>query len=217
MKKLNRNFYRKEIAVFIICVSLFATPFVLAKCTKGSEAERPKDAALREFTASPVYKDFIGKKHVIGKVDADAARIVRVDNTAALVHIPVMRHSNVDAAIIGIPLGRKGQYELLYQDNRAALSGTGNIYLYTSANELFARIYLQNGKINSIEPAKEPGITQRVNAQARIDCDYWCRVKRCYATVKQIFPGELACDLLDMFMGVCTAASAATCMIKAAQ
>jgi hypothetical protein len=217
MKKLNRNFYRKEIAVFAICVLLFATPFVLAKCTKGSETERPKNPALSDFIASPVYKDFIGKKHVIGKLDVDAARIVRVDNTAALIHIPVMRHANVDAAIIGIPLGRKGEYELMYQDNRAAVSGTGNIYLYTSANELFAKIFLEKGRISSIEPAKDAGISQTGNASARINCDYWCRVKKCYATVKAIFPGELACDLLDIFMGVCTAASAATCLIKAAQ
>jgi hypothetical protein len=217
MKQLNRNFYKKETAVFAICVLLFALPFVLAKCSKGSAAENVQNPVLREFTASPVYKSFIGKKHVIGKVDVDAARIVRVDNAAALVHIPIMKHAKVQGAIIGVPLGRKGHYELLYQDNKAALTGTGNINLYTSDNELFARIKLNKGLISSIVPAEVSAIPQQGNPGARIDCNYWCRVKACYATVKQIFPGELVCDLLDIFMGVCTIASVSTCMIKAAQ
>ena len=216
MKKLGRNFLRKELAVFAICVSLFATPFVLSQCKKSAGAERERNPALREFTASPVYKEFIGKKHVIGKVDIDAARIVRVDNTAALVHIPVMKHTNVEGAIIGVPLGVKGRYELLYQDNRAALTGSGKIHLYTSANELFARINLKNGVISSIEPAEEPGIVQRQNPSARIDCGYWCRVKTCYTQIKATFPGEMVCDLLDIFMGVCSLASVTTCMIKSA-
>jgi hypothetical protein len=217
MKILSRNFYRKELAVFAICVLLFALPFGLAKCSKGSAAENVPNPALREFTASPVYKSFIGKKHVIGKVDTDAARVVRVDDAAALIHIPVMKHKNVEFAIIGLPLGPRGEYELMYQDNRDALSGTGNINLYTSANELFARVKLKNRIITSIEPVEVQGISQRRDPSARIDCGYWCRVRTCYALVKQIFPGELVCDLLDVFMGVCTIASVTTCMIKAAQ
>lgn len=215
MKKLNKGFYRKEITVTAICILLFALPFTLAKCRKS--AEPVKNPALREFTESPVYKEFLGKKHVIGKVDIDAARVVRVDNSAALVHIPVMQHRNVEAAIIGIPLGKKGDYELMYQDNRLALSGTGNINLYTSANELFAKINLKNGVIQSLEPASVSGIAHRQQDDLELDCGYWCRVKKCYAEIKKIFPGEMVCDLLDIFMGVCTLSSVTTCLIKAAK
>ena len=220
MKKLNKGFYRREITVTAICILLFALPFALAKCRKGTEPV--KNPALREFTESPVYKEFLGKKHVIGKVDIDAARVVRVDNSAALVHIPVMQHRNVEAAIIGIPLGRKGEYELMYQDNKSALSGTGNIDLYTSANELFAKINLKNGVIQSLEPSQPAAVSgiahrQQDGLELELECGYWCRVKKCYAEIKKMFPGEMVCDILDIFMGVCTMSSVATCLIKAAK
>lgn len=208
MKKLKSR-YKQGFAIFSICIVLFATPFVLAKCTKGSDAG-PKKAELRDFVGSPVYKDFIGRNRVMGKVDVDAARIVRVDNAAALVHIPVMKHANVEGAIIGLPIDRMGHYELMYQDNRAALSGTGNIYLYTSANELFARIELKNGVIKTVEPQESPGIPLRVN------CGFMCRLNKCYNEVKMKFPGDAICGLLDIFMGVCTSATVATCLIRMA-
>jgi hypothetical protein len=216
MKKMKRNFYKPGLAVFAVCIVLFATPFVLAKCTKGKVPEIPQSPELRAFTGSSVYKGFIGKKHVIGKVDIDAARIVRFDNSAALVHIPVMRHTNIEGAIIGLPLGRTGQYELLYQDNRAALSGTGNIYLYTSSNELFAKINLKNGAISSVVPAELSARSQGQNPMARIDCGFFCRLNKCYTQVKAQFPGEAICDLLDIFFGVCSSATVASCLIKMA-
>lgn len=205
-------FKQPGLAVFAICLILFATPFVLAKCTKGADAGNNKNAELRNFVGSPVYKDFIGRNRVMGKVDVDAARIVRVDNSAALVHIPVMKHAKVEGAIIGLPISRKGDYELLYQDNKAALSGTGNIYLYTSANELFGRIELKNGVIKAMEPMGPPGN----NGSLRVDCGFRCRLDRCYAEVKAKFPGEAICGLLDLFFGVCTSATVATCLIKLA-
>ena len=142
MKKMKRNFFKRGLAAFSVCLVLFVTPFVLAKCSKGEQAQSPKDPELEAFTTSSLYKDFIGRNRHMGKVDADAARLVRIDNTAAIVHIPVMKHTSVEGAIIGLPVDTKGHYELMYQDNRAALSGTGNIFLYTSDNELFGKILL---------------------------------------------------------------------------
>lgn len=220
MKKLKKGFYKKAVSVVSICVVLFVIPFVLAKCRKGAEPVRK--SALQEFTESRIYKEFISRQPVVGKVDVDAARIVRVDNGAAMVHIPVMEHRNVEGAIIGIPLRRKGEYELMYQDNRLALSGTGNIHLYTSANELFAKIRLEQGLIRAIEPAeglRSSGTAGRLaieEPEDEMDCGYWCRVKRCYSELKKMFPGEMICDLLDLFFGVCTSATIASCLIKAA-
>jgi hypothetical protein len=217
MKKMKRIFFKRGLAVFAVCLVLFVTPFVLAKCTKGEQAQSPKEPELKAFTTSSLYKDFIGRNRHMGKVDVDAARIVRIDNTAAVVHIPVMKRTNVEGAIIGLPVDRKGHYELMYQDNRAALSGTGNIFLYTSANELFAKINLKDGIIKSVEPNPMNRMSTPQNSSARIDCGYWCKVKECYAHIKSIFPGQLACDLLDIFTGVCSLASVTTCIIKTAR
>lgn len=217
MKTIKRNFYKRGIAVLVVCLVLFVTPFMLAKCTKKGESQNPKDRELTAFTGSGIYRDFIKRNTGMGRVDVDASRIVNIDNTAATVHIPIMRHKDIAGAIIGVPLGARGKYELMYQDNRAALSGTGNIYLYTSANELFARIYLKNGSIKDIEPNNSFKIPGSQHSSARIDCGYWCRVKECYAHIKTVFPGELVCDLLDLFMGVCSSASFASCLVRAAK
>jgi hypothetical protein len=194
-------------------IILFSLAILVIKCSKDTKQVKNISGELREFVHSPVYKDFTGRNRLAGKVDIDAARIVPVDNVGAMVHIPVIEQKNVAATIIGLPSG-KGQYELLYQDNRAALSGTGNIFLYTSSNELFGRIDLKNGKIKSMETENMPAASMRNNGAMRVDCGFLCRLNKCYTAVKAQFPGEVVCDLLDIFMGVCTSATVTTCLIK---
>lgn len=205
---------RSTLAVVAVSLILFTTPFLLVKCSKKGKTENGQGSEVREFVQSPVYKDFTVNKRFSGKVSVDAARLVRLDKTAAVVHIPIMKHTNVEGAIIGLPTGYRGQYELLYQDNRAALSGTGNIYLYTSANEMFGRIELKNGVIKSIDSQDPSAVVP--NGSMRIDCGFLCRLNKCYTAVKAKMPGEAICDLLDIFLGVCSSATVATCLIKMA-
>lgn len=196
-------------------IILFSLAILVIKCSKDTKQVKNVSGELREFVHSPVYKDFTDRNRLAGKVDIDAARIVPVDKTGAVIHIPVLEQKNVAAAIIGLPVG-KGQYELLYQDNRAALSGTGNIFLYTSSNELFGRIDLKNGKIKSVETENMPAATMRNNGTMRIDCGFFCRLSKCYTALKAQFPTEAVCELLDLFFGVCTSATITSCLIKMA-
>lgn len=196
-------------------IILFSLAILVIKCSKDTKQVKNVSGELREFVHSPVYKDFTGRNRLAGKVDIDAARIVPVDKTGAVIHIPVLEQKNVAAAIIGLPVG-KGQYELLYQDNRAALSGTGNIFLYTSSNELFGRIDVKNGKIKLFETENMPAFTMQNTDAARIDCGFLCRLNRCYTALKAQFPTEVVCDLLDLFFGVCTSATITSCLIKMA-
>ncbi len=193
-------------------IILFSIAILAIKCSKDTKPVKNISGELREFVHSPVYKDFTRKNRLAEKVDVDAARIVPVEKAGAMIHIPVIEQKNIAGSIIGLPSGG-GQYELLYQDNRAALSGTGNIFLYTSSNELFGRIDLKNGKIRSVETENMPAAMMSNNG-ARIDCGFLCRLNKCYTAVKAQFPGEVICDLLDIFMGVCTSATVTTCLIK---
>lgn len=193
-------------------IVLFSLAILVIKCSKDTKQVKNISGELREFVHSPVYKDFTRKNRLAEKVDVDAARIVPVEKAGAIIHIPVIEQKNVAAAIIGLPSGG-GQYELLYQDNRAALSGTGNIFLYSSSNELFGRIDLKNGRIRSVETENMPA-SMMSNNGARINCGFLCRLGKCYTAVKAQFPGEVICDLLDIFMGVCTSATVTTCLIK---
>jgi hypothetical protein len=193
-------------------IVLFSLAILVTKCSKDTKQVKNISGELREFVHSPVYKDFTRKNRLAEKVDVDAARIVPVEKEGAIIHIPVIEQKNVAASIIGLPSGG-GQYELLYQDNRAALSGTGNIFLYTSSNELFGRIDLKNGRIRSVETENMPAAMMS-NSGARVDCGFLCRLSKCYTAVKAQFPGEVICDLLDIFMGVCTSATVTTCLIK---
>lgn len=196
-------------------VILFSLALMAIKCSKDSKPAKDINGELREFTHSPVYKDFTNRNRLAGKLDLGAARIVPVDKAGSAIHIPVIEQKNVAASVIGLPVG-KGQYELMYQDNRAALSGTGNIFLYTSSNELFGRIDLKNGKVRSIETENMPAATLRGTGAMRVDCGFFCRLSKCYTALKAQFPTDAVCELLDLFFGVCTSATITSCLIKMA-
>jgi hypothetical protein len=192
----------------------FMLAALLIRCSKEAKQETKPVSDLQHFVSSPVYRDFVKRNRPAGKIDMDAARIVRVSSSSAIVHIPVMERNNIAGSIIGLPAGGEGGYELLYQDNRAALSGTGNINLYTSTNQLFGRIDLQNGKIRSFDTENLPG--QQSGDGSRVDCGFLCQLNQCYHYVKAQFPSDPICKLLDVFYGVCTSATLTTCLIKMA-
>jgi hypothetical protein len=196
-------------------VLLFALSLVGIKCSKDAKQVPDTSGGIQEFVHSPVYKDFLDKNRLKEKVDLGAARVVKIDSSLATVHIPVMEQRKVAAAIIGLPLG-KGRYELMYQDNREALSGTGKISLYGSSNDLFAHLDVKQGKIRSFDLENYPGTEVSYGAM-RVDCGFLCRLNRCYVAVKAQFPTEVVCDMLDMFLGVCSSATVATCLIKMAK
>lgn len=194
-------------------IMLFLFSLLLIKCSKDGKPVKNVSGELKEFVHSPVYRHFLKNHPPAGKADTDAARIVRVDNAGAVVHIPVMKQRQIQGAIIGLPLRTKGEYELMYQDNRAALSGTGSIYLYTSSNELFSKINLESGVVTGVEA---PQSYARKAESMRIDCNFFCRLSKCYNMQKAHFPTDPVCDLLDLFMGVCSSATVATCLIRMA-
>ncbi len=200
MKKLNVMIL---LAISVICI----------RCSKNGKQETENNGQAQEFVQSAVYKDFLRLNHPPGKMGVDQARIVPINKTAAIVHIPVMDKKNVAGAVIGLPSG-KGQYELLYQDNREALSGSGRIYLYTAAHELFGTMGLQNGKVRSFDTENMAG--GQTGEGMRVNCGFLCELNKCYAAVKAKFPGDPICRLLDIFYGVCTSATITTCLIRMA-
>lgn len=221
MKSLKRVLYvsRIPVGLFALGIILCCIASLLVKCSKHpkmiNDAVRPLDA----FVKSATYQDFISKNADLGKqVNTAAARVVPINKTAAMVHIPVMQKHLVMGAIIGLPADSKGGYELLYQDNTAALSGTGNIYVYTSARELFHKIELLHGKIVRIVPQNLTGTNTRTAyyEEDADNCRFWCRLSKCYTAVKARFPTEPICDLLDIFFGVCSSATVTTCLIRMA-
>ena len=197
-------------------VLLFMFAVLLIRCSKDTKQANTSNGELRAFIGSPVYRDFVNKNRPAGRLNVDAARIVRVDNRSAIVHIPVMERKKVAGAIIGMPTGGGGQYELLYQDNRQALSGTGKIYLYTSSNQLFGKIDLQQGKVRSFDTENALHLDLQQAGQARVDCGFFCRLSKCYTALKAQFPTDAVCELLDLFFGVCTSATITSCLIKMA-
>lgn len=221
MKTVKRVLHASRIPVgfFALGIILCAIASLLVKCSKHPKMEQVAVQPLDAFLKSTAYRDFIGRNADLAeKASLLAARIVPISKTAAIVHIPVMRKHQVTGAIIGLPTDRKGGYELMYQDNEAALTHTGYIYVYTSSKELFSKIEVENGKIKRIIPMPLANANARTSfyVEDADNCRFFCRLSKCYSAVKASFPTEPICDLLDLFIGVCTSATITTCLIKMA-
>lgn len=219
MKTVKRVFSisRVPLGFFALGIILCAIASLLVKCSKHPKMIHDAVQPLDAFVKSAVYRDFIGRNADLAmQASPSAARIVPISKTAAIVHIPVMQKHQVTGAIIGLPTDRKGGYELMYQDNEAALTGTGNIYVYTSSKELFSKIEVENGKIKQIIPLPLANARTSFYVEDADNCRFFCRLSRCYSAVKAKFPTEPICDLLDLFIGVCTSATITTCLIRMA-
>lgn len=168
------------------------------------------------FLSSATYKKYAQSFPLnVRNVDLNSVRLNKIDEKSSTVHLPIIRGKKIIAVIIGLPIDDKGNFELIYQDNTAAISGTGNIYQYTSLHKKLAVIIIENQRLKKFEVALSsfsPGSGLRVDD----DCGFGCRLDKCYNATKAQFPGDAACSIMDIFFGVCSSATVATCLIKMA-
>jgi len=200
--------------VHVVVLLLIST--LLLQCKKKEKVGDERANVLQEFVQSSMYRDFLqNNKALAATVDPARGRIVQLNRSLCSIHIPVMEDQQVKGVIVALPNGRKGCYEVIYQDNTAALSGTGLIHVRTAANEPFCRIKLDKGSITHIEPVYRSGESvSRFNEPD--ECGFLCRLNSCYKALKAKFPTDVVCALLDIFMGVCTVATVTSCLIKMA-
>jgi hypothetical protein len=207
---------------FVMIGSIILISSLLSISCKKAATNSDKDIRIEQLKASNEFRVFeeIFSSELRG-IDYSAARFIDVDKNLSSIHIPVKRNGNVVAAVIAFPKEVTGAFELVYQDNSHALSGTGSIYQRTT-DKAVRRIFVVNNKILGSNMLTEEtttvnGLTGEYLLAAEEGCGFLCRLDRCYNAVKAEFPGDTACGLLDIFYGVCTAATTTTCLIKMAR
>lgn len=214
----------KDLFIFSILALMLQTG-----CKKQDNAVPGADKKKVDlFLSSPAYKNYARSfpQHV-EHIDADAARLNKIDDQYTSIHLPVIQDGKILAVMIGFPIDDNGNYDLIYQDNSKALDGTGNIYQFTSANEKLALIRLEGKALKSFEIVFSPTASahkelvpgEEIDPEAELDesyCGFRCKMDKCYNATKAQFPGDAGCAMLDIFFGVCSSATVTTCLIKIA-
>lgn len=216
MKTINRvcRVFRAQGVLPVCLVAMLVMSLLLLHCKKQEKVEDVTANVLQEFVHSSLYKDYLSKNaSLAATVDPTRGRIVQLNRSLCSIHIPIVEDQQIKGVIVALPNGKKGRYELIYQDNTAALSGTGLIRVRTAANEPFCMIRLDKGKITTIEPVYRSGESASRMADPA-GCGFLCQLSKCYTTLKANFPTDAVCALLDILMGVCTVATVTSCLIK---
>lgn len=211
---MKKCFRRISGTILVLSVLMVACRKSASKEIRDDRIERLKSS--KEFG---IFEQAFSSR--LQGLDYSAARYVSLNENLSSIHIPIKRNGNVVAAVIAFPKERPGAFELVYQDNSGALGGSGIIYQQT-ADKTLRRIFVENNRIvgSNILAEKSTTVspfTGEYPLTVEEDCRFLCRLDRCYNAVKAQFPGDTACSLLDIFYGVCTAATTTTCLIKMAR